>query len=593
MSFQDRQKSSKPATKAIFGRYQQKIAMFKRSINYIIALSLIFPAHLQAQTSPGHPDEPDFFDSFKDRESVEVEMPTASPEELAEDSPSTITRREAAMMRDMALMLQISNLDLKDQMLVRGKAMGRSIDRLKSQIRNFAPEALVFYTAIGATMARKAYTDHLISGRQNPTWMQDLMAQITSPLGVFSFFCFLIASGQANYWLSQPLRPWSKQLASGKAALDALAEKETKKHKNQAKRGRKTMQSGKTAFKHPEASTSWMNKVKQKMPDTLYKTSRRGFRSFAGITNQMGLAAGIFASNIITEIGTLVTQPSFHYCVNYLLPDGLSNQKLKLSSQNGRLICNDAFEESMSTFKSWGPEILSVVTTAFINHAFIQGLVNTFEGAKKAGFYLLRKVRLRAAFPLSRLLHGMAWLIPGPGATSKVAALAGHWSFRLFSLYTFMEMNEIVSHQWFHGWNENIHAKDLSSSIVSFMQSFKENNNKAGLDCKGKTCSYHPVVQHAASTANYFKRWRRFQSTPISMARQSWFSYFSNASDYFELSYKLNKDIFESHSQANALSFTRYFGPALSALSPNRELFPDTEGKGAARGGKYRLSKHK
>ena len=95
------------------------------------------------------------------------------------------------------------------------------------------------------------------------------------------------------------------------------------------------------------------------------------------------------------------------------------------------------------------------------------------------------------------MLHKLTWLVPGPGATGKVIALAGHWSFRLFSLYTFMEINELVKHHWFHSWDENTRAKDLSNSIMLFMQNFNPQNQKKGLDCIGdpnttSDCTYHP-----------------------------------------------------------------------------------------------------
>ena len=60
------------------------------------------------------------------------------------------------------------------------------------QIRGFPAEALVFYTAIGASMVVQAYTDSLTKGgRADPNWMESLMGELSSPVGVFSFPLFL------------------------------------------------------------------------------------------------------------------------------------------------------------------------------------------------------------------------------------------------------------------------------------------------------------------------------------------------------------------------------------------------------------------
>ncbi len=550
--------------------------MLRQFIKYI--LIIIWIASLSAMSTP-LANEP---------ENVEVNIQESSPEELELDRPSTITRRDAAMMRDMALMNQISNLDAKDIMTVQNQAMGLARSRLTMQIRRFAPEALVFYAAIGATMARKAYTDQLISGRRDPAWMENLMHEITSPMGVFSFFCFLIASGQTSYWLSQPLKPWSQKLAAQKVAYDQINSIDIKKEKNKLKKQRKNQQSkaknlAKTTPSTPKkihrpVQPRWMQQLHHSTFNS-YKVSRFGFRQSAGLINQMGLAAGIVASNIITEVGTLMNNPAIHYCVNQLLPNRLVNKKDKLSAPNGDLVCNDAFAESMSTFKSWGPDILSVVTSAFINHALMQGLVNIKNGTV-ATFHSLRKVTVRSRFSLGRMLYKLTWLVPGPGTTGKVLAVAGQWSFRLFSLYTFMEINELVKHNWFHSWDENIRARDLSNSIILFMQNFDPQNQKQGLHCIGEqddpsNCTYHPTLQHAVSTANYFKQWRRFQSTPIQMAQQNWFFYVSNTQAYFDLSYALYKGFFTSQTEPNLLKRPHYFGPVLDNTdSMDMSIFP-------------------
>ena len=73
-------------------------------------------------------------------------------------------------------------------------------------VRGYPLEALVFNTAVGASMAQTAFTDSLFyGGRTDPVWMENLLNKITSPVGLFSFFCFVFFSGETNYLYSKLL----------------------------------------------------------------------------------------------------------------------------------------------------------------------------------------------------------------------------------------------------------------------------------------------------------------------------------------------------------------------------------------------------
>ncbi len=487
----------------------------------------------------------------------EVNVKPSSMEDLEENKPSRITKKSALKMHELAFMNNISNLDIQDQQIIHRQAMGSARMRLIQQIRGFAPEALVFYAAIGATMVRKAYTDQLMSGRRDPAWLENLANEITSPLGVFSFFCFLIASGQTSYWLSQPLKPWSQALVRQQQKSQAKARVQKK---SWIFRGTKTKR--KHSSSHPKLRTPFWN---------TYKISRMGFRQTAGLINQTGLAAGILASNIVTEMGFLINNPSVNYCANQLLPDQFANHQNKLSYQNGVLVCDSAFEELMATFKSWGPDILSVIVAGFINHALTQGLF-TIKQIGTGGVKLFRNVVAKRVTPLHQQLLRMSMLIPtGPGQIRRVMAVTGHWTFRFFNLYTFMEIAELTGHHLFHGWNENIKANDLSDSIVSMAQNFNPHSNQTGLNCSNKPsdisednsakCSYHPTIRTAIQVGNSFKRWRQFQSLPIEMGKQNWLHYISNTLTYFDTSANIYQNFFLSRQMPTLFNKTHYFGP--------------------------------
>ncbi len=489
----------------------------------------------------------------KPQADLEVQVTPSTIEELEQNKPSWVTKQQAQALKDMYFMDNIKNLDLQDQMIVKQQALGTPGKRLMQQLKGFAPEALVFYTAIGATMVRKAYTDQLISGRRDPLWLENLSHEISSPLGVFSFFCFLIASGQSNYWLSQILKPWSKKLSQ-----QLQAQKINKiRYKREKKLARK----------------NHLPPPKQK--SSFYKVSRIGFQQSAGLINQAGLAVGIIASNIVTELGMLMTNPAVHYCARHLLPQQFSDDKQKLSPQNAELICNDAFETSMSTFKSWGPEILSVILASIINHGLTQGLFTLKKGAR-ASFHLLKNVTVKAnsTASIKKLIGTMAWLTPGIGQMGKVVSVAGHWTFRLFNLYSFMEIAEFTGHYLFHGWHESQKANDLKDSLINATYHLNPQSQKQGLNCQQASsqedCSYHPSIQTALSASNHFIRWRGLQSMPIDMVQYSWLNYVSRTLSYFDTTYQLYKSFIMSKHTNSHFNQTYYLGSLLAHTQQNK-----------------------
>ena len=71
----------------------------------------------------------------------------------------------------------------------------------------FSLEALVFYTAVGASMVQTAYTDThwFYGGRSDPIYLENLLSEVTSPVGLFSLFCFIFFSSHTNHLYSKML----------------------------------------------------------------------------------------------------------------------------------------------------------------------------------------------------------------------------------------------------------------------------------------------------------------------------------------------------------------------------------------------------
>ena len=75
-----------------------------------------------------------------------------------------------------------------------------SIGSLKTSLKRIPGETLTFFAAIGAFSYLKTGFDFLqYDGMQtDPQWEQTLASQLASPIGVFSFACFVVAAGQMN-----------------------------------------------------------------------------------------------------------------------------------------------------------------------------------------------------------------------------------------------------------------------------------------------------------------------------------------------------------------------------------------------------------
>lgn len=471
---------------------------------------------------------------------LNIEVQPSSRKELDADKPSRIT------MEDVRLMRAFAGLDPPDQQKIQSQALGTWQQRLMSaiHIRRFVRESIIFHAAIGLTMVRKAYTDHLVGGKRDPMWLENLGNQTMSPIGQFSFLCFLITSGQTNYWMSQSLKPQGRHLMRLKNRFE----------------------------QNPN--------IKNRRA---YKLSRALFQGSASMYSQIGLGAGIVASNIVSEIHLLLQNQAVHYCINQLLPDALVKKGHRLSSKNGELVCDDAYAEFTETIQGWKYNISAVILTAFVNHSLEKGLYVLGQKGTRVVSPIIKGIVLKSPAPIRRILLNGIWLIPLPmGGIVKGVTKFGTIVFRVYTLYSFMTIAEWMEYHLFHSRNEKRKAGNVLKSIEEFNQNFNPASLEKGLNCESSPdsqghshsdqettrCSYHKSILAAHNVSNDFHRWREFQTELAVMAQNNWMVYVSKAIDSFETVYHIYRDFFLSQELVgHPLNQTNYLGPHFTHLA--------------------------
>ena len=113
--------------------------------------------------------------------------------------------KESIKQRTPILVKQIT----KDYKLLLGMERTRTFIQerdILNVIRGYPLEALIFYTALGASMMEKAFTDFIFYGaRTDPIWLENLIDQAGTPVGVFSLLCFMFFSGETRYFYTKAL----------------------------------------------------------------------------------------------------------------------------------------------------------------------------------------------------------------------------------------------------------------------------------------------------------------------------------------------------------------------------------------------------
>ena len=388
--------------------------------------------------------------------------------------------------------------------------------RLWSTIKGFPVEALVFYAAIGASMFRKAQTDRLMSGgRTDPRWLEAFInEQVTSTIGIFSFFCFVLASGLSSHLYSK---------ATG--LLGFKAENSLAKQRSRLS----------NSFSH-------FNLRK-------YKLTRSSFGVVAQFSGQVGMAFGLLASNIVHEIYNL-----YHYN-----PDWKRCRDAAMSSENAKLACTLALNEVGHTALSWAPGLASMLTAATLSHAAVRGLL--IVGKKTIHTPFLSRVSMTVAskIGLAKAASLLTFIVPG-----TVFPKAAMLTFRFINLYAFMEVEQLFTHHlWDWLWGEGQKANKLAGSMENFIKYHDVKYFTPWRHCKDETktdCAYHDSIHSIHYVSNSFNRWRQYKMQMASMAHQSWFLYVSNALGSFNLAKNIYRDLFLSKNNSNPFNEVKYLG---------------------------------
>ena len=466
------------------------------------------------------------------------------------------------------------------------------------QVKGFHLESLVFYSAMGASMAAGAYMDSIKKGsavdwtglnkggRADPRWMETLIHEMTSPVGLFSFFCFVIASGQMNTlyskWLTNNITfakiPGTKKIPGAhKIPLGPSQNPKAVHSRLEQLRVNNALTGG------------WKNGIK-------YHTARRGRRIAVALGGQLGMAVGMMASNIVHELHFIFSQnPHSKPCWDELKPDLIFGPS-DLKQKDGQMHCDLFFDQLGHTAYTWMPGIASLLSASLLSHflvnqAYKGGFVTAQAGrhiSQRVGQGFLKGaiIRTSSRIPLGALARGALWLVPVPVGKGVVkgAQFAGggirssaQWLARqikpggrghsFLNLFTFMLTDTWVTHSfWADFWTEKAVANDVTESMEELMKHHNVNYTTSAdtnfLDCEenGDDCNYHESVFSAHKMGLSFDRWRQFRTQIAMTAHQNWYKYVSETLASYEHAQKVYKDLFIAQKEKSFFRNMRYFG---------------------------------
>ena len=498
-------------------------------------------------------------------ENIEVEFIPASKEDMDNVNPEKIGPEDVkALLRFAGFEFELTK-EWDDRLVYGLKSANQqsSVRMAKHQIKNFPLEALVFYGAIGASMARTAYTDSLLKGgRADPRWMENLLHEITSPVGLFSFFTFVIFSGQTNVlyskWLTTNVGPFKKGPLKGlKISRPFRAWLEP------------SLVDNRLGYLRNQAIVSGSNRR-----SVHYSGARLGRGLLASFGGQLGMAVGMLASNVVHEIDAIISfSPHFESCMGHLKNDVTFNSSD--NDANSAFHCGLFFDELGSTARSWAPGLASLISASLLSHQLVNMAVGAGGlGARgigiaanktiSSGFLKGAIIRSNVRLPITSLARGATWLVPVPGfrvargGLKVVGALlmpALKWFggrrnsllFRFVNLYAFMETDALITTPFFNWlWTDNMKAGDVSDSISDFMKYHDVDhttpicNNPDESECS----EYHDMLFSAHQTGLRFDRWRQYKIQMPMMAYHNWFKYVSNAMSSVEETYNMYRNFF-------------------------------------------------
>ncbi|MDE0119657.1 MAG: hypothetical protein OXM55_06600 [Bdellovibrionales bacterium] len=468
------------------------------------------------------------------------------------------------------------------------------------QLKGFGPEAAIFYAAIGGNMVVGSYINSITKeGRSDPRWMENLLYEMTSPVGVFSFFCFVMASGQTNLLYSRLLSPgWDVHFKRGpfkgrriiktkplfspgilQPRLDLLRRKATSQ--------RLLKEYGASGTPH----TSFRTALR-------YQKARFGPKLGLSFAGPLGMSVGMLASNIVHELDYIrLYNPHVGPCW-----DSFTGKEGVIDEADMKLHCDLFWDGMGSTIVSWAPGLASLVTASVISHAAVNaayGLAGrAIEGAKHLRtrpFQMSQNIlnnwakRTGVRVPW-KMLTSAASFIPTPATTGVKAGAKGlglgieaiaQWikgfilppgtqivkgnrvnnkgfGSRFINLLAFMLTDTWITHDFYSAiWTETIKAGDVSDGMRDFIT---YSNVDSKICDRDDDCEYHESIFSAHETALTFDRWRQFRMEKAAASWQNWFKYVSSTTGSFEQIYYLYYLLFQAKRNKNNFHDVKYFG---------------------------------
>ena len=472
------------------------------------------------------------------------------------------------------------------------------------QLKGFGPEAGVFYAAIGGNMLIQSQADSIMKGaRADPRWMENLLHEATSPIGVFSFFCFVMASGQVNLLYSRWLSPgWNAgpfkrgPFKGRQIRINPVFSPEVLKGKLDTLRLDATF--NRVIGKYGQGIPS------NRFSGWRYQGAKLAPKGALFLAGPLGMSAGMMASNIVHELDYIFSHnPHFSPCM-----DQIKGKEVAIDSEDGRLHCDLFWDGMGSTIVSWAPGLASLITASVLSHAAVNlayGLAGgTIKGARHLGARpvqvsqnILKGWAKRAGVrvPWSMLVNGASF-IPTPATTGiKVGAKgvgvfiksiaqwvkrqilppgmrmvggkmvpSGGVGFRFINLLAFMLTDTWVTHDFYSAiWTETIKAGDVSDGMRDFIKYHNVDSDTPAKICDSddeSDCEYHESIFSAHETALTFDRWRQFRLEKAMAAHHNWFKYVSSTTGSFEQIYNVYKLLFQAKRDRNTFHAVKYFG---------------------------------
>ena len=462
--------------------------------------------------------------------------------------------------------------------------------RMGGAIKGFPLETVIFYAAIGASMWTKDLAPRFATlnpgvqnGREDPQWVDTWVHEFTSPIGLFSFLCFVLTSNVTQYAYTQAINSrWAKTSAQFIGAGSRMV-----------------------GIRGIKGQLSWTRRSRAGL--TITKTGKLQYRfprmmigTLGALGGQLGMALGMTASNIVHEIHNFtVFNPNFKECWD--------EELIAINSENSALACDMAFEEGVRNVWSWAPMIGSLLTASLISHQLV-----SFSrlGLRKLGQKAKNKKWIQVAVNFVPQVRGLKWAFHNP----LTRWLRKHnVFFRLLHLTAFMETDQRLTTPLFDTWwTEPMKAQETVSGVGHYTNTIwgavdKGWGVKGGMEnfikyhdvdystpyrtCEDedeKECHYHESILSMHKTASYFDQWRGYKMQMASFAHQNWMSYVLKGLGAFNLSRDFYQELFVSKEYLSSpLHQIYYFGeyPEPQALLAIQEIKKQIDNHLAGRGG--------